>query len=75
MLTRYLAKQIAPANILVNAIASGFFHTKMTASVLSELGNKATRNCDLLGQSGILVHDGRDNRMRRWRQHWFCPLT
>jgi NAD(P)-dependent dehydrogenase (short-subunit alcohol dehydrogenase family) len=47
MLTRHLAKHLAPANILVNAIAPGFFSTKMTASILAELGDEAANDIPL----------------------------
>lgn len=40
MLTRHLAKRLAPENILVNAIAPGPFHTAMMAGTLDKLGDK-----------------------------------
>jgi len=41
MLTRHLARRLANENIFVNAIAPGYFATKMTAATLSEIGDDA----------------------------------
>ncbi|MFZ4605599.1 MAG: SDR family oxidoreductase [Caulobacter sp.] len=43
MLTRHMAKVLARENILVNAIAPGFFPTRMTGATLEEAGENVLR--------------------------------
>ena len=43
MLTRHLAKRLAREHILVNAIAPGFFRTKMTGASIDEGGEEILR--------------------------------
>ncbi|MDP1632685.1 MAG: SDR family oxidoreductase [Caulobacter sp.] len=47
MLTRHMAKALAPENILVNAIAPGFFATRMTDATLEEIGEDVLRKTPL----------------------------
>lgn len=51
MLTRHLAKRLAPENILVNAIAPGPFPTQMMAATLASRGD-AIRAANPLGRVG-----------------------
>lgn len=46
-LTRALAVELAPRHITVNAIAPGFFPSKMTAGVLERHGDEIVRSCPL----------------------------
>jgi len=46
-LTRAFAIDLAPRNITANAIAPGFFHTKMTEFVVGEFRADIERNCPL----------------------------
>ena len=50
-LTRHLAVELGPRHITVNAIAPGFFHSKMTAGVFEKSGDKLASN-SLLGRVG-----------------------
>jgi len=50
-LTRHLAVELGERNITVNAIAPGFFHSKMTAGVFEQFGDKLAGN-SLLGRVG-----------------------
>lgn len=43
MLTQHLAKKLGPKNILVNAVAPGFFPTDMTQNILEGLGDQVIR--------------------------------
>ena len=42
-LTRMMAKNLAPRNIQVNAIAPGYFPSKMTAGIADEINNNALK--------------------------------
>ena len=55
-LTRTLAVHMAPHGILVNAIAPGFFPTRLTGAVLERMGNLAAAQCPLgrVGRPGEL---------------------
>ena len=55
-LTRTLAVHMAPHGILVNAIAPGFFPTRMTEAVLARAGDLAADQCPLgrVGRPGEL---------------------
>ena len=44
MLTRHLAKRLAPEHILVNAIAPGPFPSKMMAATLAQAGDAIAKN-------------------------------
>lgn len=61
-LTRTLAVDLAPRNITVNAIAPGFFESKMTDYVLANYGKDIAADCPLgrIGQPpemvGVLVY-------------------
>ena len=46
-LTRTLAVELGPRNITVNAIAPGFFESKMTAAVLKQHGDEIKAACPL----------------------------
>ena len=50
-LTRTLAVDLGPRNITVNAIAPGFFQSRMTDYVLSEFGEDIAADCPL-GRAG-----------------------
>ena len=50
-LTRHLAVELGPRFITVNAIAPGFFHSKMTARIFEQFGGKLASN-SLLGRVG-----------------------
>jgi NAD(P)-dependent dehydrogenase (short-subunit alcohol dehydrogenase family) len=50
-LTRHLAVELGPRDITVNAIAPGFFPSKMTDSIFSRFGDDIRRN-SLLGRAG-----------------------
>jgi NAD(P)-dependent dehydrogenase (short-subunit alcohol dehydrogenase family) len=50
-LTRHLAVELGERNITVNAIAPGFFHSKMTEGLFEKVGDKLTSN-SLLGRVG-----------------------
>jgi NAD(P)-dependent dehydrogenase (short-subunit alcohol dehydrogenase family) len=50
-LTRHLAVELGPKKITVNAIAPGFFHSKMTAGIFERFGDKLASN-SLLGRVG-----------------------
>ncbi len=54
MLTRHLAKRLAREHILVNAIAPGFFRSKMTEASIDELGDRILDEIPLgrLGRTG-----------------------
>jgi NAD(P)-dependent dehydrogenase (short-subunit alcohol dehydrogenase family) len=53
MLTRHLAKRLAPAHVTVNAIAPGAFESKMTAFMLtSDEGRRAVESIIPLGRIG-----------------------
>ncbi|MDB5430120.1 MAG: rhlG [Caulobacter sp.] len=43
MLTRHMAKTLATENILVNAIAPGFFPSRMTGAILEDIGEDVLR--------------------------------
>jgi len=43
MLTRHMARKLAADNILVNAIAPGFFSSKMTEATLEEIGEEVLK--------------------------------
>jgi NAD(P)-dependent dehydrogenase (short-subunit alcohol dehydrogenase family) len=47
MLTRHMAKKLARDNVLVNAIAPGFFPTKMTEGSLREIGGQVREGTPL----------------------------
>jgi len=51
-LTRTLANEWAPLGINVNAIAPGFFPTKMTAAISSKLGEGATAEMAPMRKTG-----------------------
>ena len=46
-LTRTLAVELGPRNITVNAVAPGFFESRMTADVLQRYGADITAACPL----------------------------
>ena len=50
-LTRHLAVELGSRHISVNAIAPGFFHSKMTAGIFEHFGEKLASN-SLLGRVG-----------------------
>jgi NAD(P)-dependent dehydrogenase (short-subunit alcohol dehydrogenase family) len=50
-LTRHLAVELGARHITVNAIAPGFFHSKMTAGIFQQFGDKLSSN-SLLGRVG-----------------------
>lgn len=50
-LTRHLAVELGPKHVTVNAIAPGFFHSKMTDKVFEYCGGKLASN-SLLGRVG-----------------------
>ena len=50
-LTRHLAVELGSRHITVNAIAPGFFHSKMTAGIFEHFGEKLASN-SLLGRVG-----------------------
>jgi len=50
-LTRHLAVELGSRNITVNAIAPGFFHSKMTAGIFEQFGDRLAGN-SLLGRVG-----------------------
>lgn len=50
-LTRHLAVELGSRDITVNAIAPGFFHSKMTAGLFDKFGDKLASN-SLLGRVG-----------------------
>ncbi len=50
-LTRHLAVELGSRHITVNAIAPGFFHSKMTAGIFRKFGDKLASN-SLLGRVG-----------------------
>jgi NAD(P)-dependent dehydrogenase (short-subunit alcohol dehydrogenase family) len=50
-LTRHLAVELASRHITVNAIAPGFFHSKMTAGIFENFGEKLASN-SLSGRVG-----------------------
>lgn len=50
-LTRHLAVELGSRHITVNAIAPGFFHSKMTAGIFEQFGDKLASN-SLLGRVG-----------------------
>jgi NAD(P)-dependent dehydrogenase (short-subunit alcohol dehydrogenase family) len=50
-LTRHLAVELGSRHITVNAIAPGFFHSKMTAGIFEQFGEKLASN-SLLGRVG-----------------------
>ena len=50
-LTRHLAVELGPCHITVNAIAPGFFESKMTAGIFDQFGDKLASN-SLLGRVG-----------------------
>lgn len=51
-LTKHLAQQLGPKNITVNAIAPGFFPSKMTASIFEKHSDDLAAN-SLLGRVGM----------------------
>ncbi|MNL38608.1 2-dehydro-3-deoxy-D-gluconate 5-dehydrogenase [compost metagenome] len=51
-LTRTLANEWAPLGINVNAIAPGFFPTKMTAGISASLGDEAGSEMSPMGRVG-----------------------
>ena len=50
-LTRHLAVELGPRHITVNAIAPGFFESKMTEGLFENFGDKLASN-SLLGRVG-----------------------
>ncbi len=50
-LTRSLAVELGPRHVTVNAIAPGFFHSKMTERIFERVGDKLAGN-SLLGRVG-----------------------
>ena len=50
-LTRHLAVELGSRNITVNAIAPGFFHSKMSAGIFEQFGDRLAGN-SLLGRVG-----------------------
>lgn len=50
-LTRHLAVELGSRHVTVNAIAPGFFHSKMTAGIFEHFGDKLASN-SLLGRVG-----------------------
>lgn len=50
-LTRHLAVELGPRHITVNAIAPGFFHSRMTEGIFEQFGDKLASN-SLLGRVG-----------------------
>ncbi len=51
-LTEVIAKELAADQILVNAVAPGFFPTRMTGPVIDKIGDKMVARCPL-GRLGI----------------------
>src|SRR3546814_16892397 len=72
MLTRHLAKRLAREHILVNAIAPGFFRSKMTAASLDECGDEVLREIPLgrLGRPADIGGVGSDGG--RVGEGWLC---